>query len=357
MATSDLEILDELIIEALSAADTGQALVYGGGSGLARLLLDRGGISRARFASTSLVALEQIGRVANGRAELAQEVALAASRYGTFDLALVVAPQSRVLARRWLVEARAGLRNGGALYLAGANAGGVRSLIDDAAALFGNAQTLLTKRRSRVVRALCPAALPTLEWATIPGIALGTWQRFCIELAGSVRELDSLPGVFSAERLDSGTALLLEHIGDVAGARVLDLGCGYGAIGLAMAWAGAAHIDMLDENLYAVAAATRNAANQALTNVRVVAADVRAEAFQGPYDLVATNPPFHQGKTIDYAAAHGFFSYARDVLAPAGRLLLVANSFLRYDTILSKQFGSVKRIAGNASFAIWEARL
>ncbi|MBC8161143.1 MAG: class I SAM-dependent methyltransferase, partial [Roseiflexaceae bacterium] len=294
--------------------------------------------------------------IADQRAQPSQQPAQDVAQQLPFDLAILVAPQSRALARRWMLEARTQLHEGGRLLLVGANEGGVRSLIDDAAALFGSAHTLLVKRRARVAQAVRTPAAPMPAWAEQPGIAPGTWHSFAAALPSGTHTLHSLPGVFSYERLDTGTALLLAHMGQVTGSRVLDLGCGYGVLGLAAALSGAAQVDMLDDDLYAVAAAARNVSELGLTQVRVMAAHGRTSEFRGPYDLVITNPPFHQGKATDFRAAQGFFSYARELLAAQGRLLLVANSFLRYADLLGEQFASVTPLIRTPSFTVWQAQ-
>lgn len=345
-----------MLTEAAEFPPGARVLVYGGV--LAAQLAQRATAGMLRVADTSSRALGTARRAYSAHShtvEIATQVALPSTQYGTFDVALVAAPQSRSLARRWLIEARAGLSTGGVLYLSGANDMGIRSLIDDAAAVFGGAHTLQTKRHSRVARSVAVAGQPLPAWADEPGIALDSWYIFEATLAGGPRLIHSLPGVFSYDRLDAGTRLLLEYFTVPPGARVLDLGCGYGVLGLVAAERGAAQVDLLDENMYAVAAARRTLADHGVAPARVELADVRAGAFRGPYDLVVTNPPFHQGKAVDYGASRGFVAYARELLAPGGRFVLVANSFLRYDTLLRQHFAEVELLAQTPGFQVWQA--
>jgi 16S rRNA G1207 methylase RsmC len=67
---------------------------------------------------------------------------------------------------------------------------------------------------------------------TAPGIAPGTWVEFSINCSNHVFTIRCLPGVFSIDHLDEGTEMLLNTIEIVPGTRVLDVGCGYGIIGL-----------------------------------------------------------------------------------------------------------------------------
>ena len=341
-----LEASDQLLAEVLASSNAAPTLVYG--------------------TSTLAVALAAIGPLElvtasvtdQARARLAgitvrDGVALDQAQYQQFERVVIAAPQSRVLARRWLCEARAALKTGGALYLAGANDVGIRSLIDDAAALFGHSHMLLAKRHARVARAVLPAAPPTPEWARLPGIALGSWYSFVHETAQGPQHWSSLPGIFSYDQIDPASQLLFDQLGEVTGQRVLDLGCGYGVIGISAVQRGAA-ADMIDEDVYAVAATQRNIAAFSLRNAQVVAADAAQQPFSGPYDLVVTNPPFHRGKAVDYTAAHGFIAYAQRVLGPRGRLVLVANSFIRYDAVLAKHFATVEQLARTPSFTVWQ---
>ena len=272
---------------------------------------------------------------------------------GTFDRVIILAPQSRALGRRWLAEAHALLRFGGLLNLAGANGGGVQSLIADAAALFGAAPVLGYGRGCRVAEATCRTPPPEVPaWAIIPGIAPNTWHTLRAELPGGAVELVSLPGIFSYDRLDAGTALLLAQLGPCQGLRVLDAGCGYGPLGIAAARLGAAHVAMLDVSLLAVAAAHENIARLRLSNVAAEPSDALATVAGRRYDLVLSNPPFHAGKAVDTAVAEAFIAQARSLLAPDGRLLLVANRFLPYERHLAPWFSRVTVLAQSKAYRV-----
>lgn len=327
------------------------------GVALARRL--RGG--HLTLSDPSLIALRlaRATLAANGvaNATVSEDISLLPAGAGAFDRVVVLAPQSRALGRRWLVEAHGLLRAGGVLDVAGANGGGIKPLIADAAALFGAARTLGYGRGCRVgeaVRAQEPPPAPA--WATEPGIAPGTWHALRAELPGGPVELVSLPGIFSYDRLDQGTALLLQHLGPCAGLRVLDAGCGYGPLGVAAARLGAARVDMLDVSLLAVAAARENIARLALPGAAAEASDALEAAAGRAYDLVVSNPPFHAGKAVDTAMAEAFFAQARALLAPGGRLLLVANRFLPYERHLRAHFRRVEAVAQSSSYKILAAR-
>jgi 16S rRNA (guanine1207-N2)-methyltransferase len=322
------------------------------GVALARPL--RGG--RLTLSDPSLIALRMAARTleANGLAgaEVSDRISLLPERAGQYDRVVILAPQSRALGRRWLVEALALLRPGGLLNVAGANAGGVQPLIADAAALFGAAHLLGYGGGCRVGEAARPAEPPPPPpWAAEPGVAPGSWLAVRAELPGGPVTLASLPGVFSHDRLDAGTALLLQQLDLAPGLRVLDAGCGYGPIGVAAALRGAARVDLIDVSLLAVAAARENIARLGLSNAEARPSDA-LEAAAGPYDLVASNPPFHAGKAVDPSMAHAFIAQARARLAPGGRIALVANRFLPYERHLAPHFPSVRVAAENGSYKL-----
>jgi 16S rRNA (guanine1207-N2)-methyltransferase len=273
---------------------------------------------------------------------------------GTFDIAHLVVPNDRKLTRRWLAEACVALKLGGQLYLAGANDHGIRSAVGDTEALVGGAQVLGYKHGNRVAQARRPADLKDAPaWAGEPGIAPGTWYEFEAQARGHTFQLRSLPGVFAYDRVDAGTALLLEVLAIPAGARVLDVGCGYGIIGLVAARLGAAQVELVDANLLAVAAAQENITRNRIAQARAFASDGVPEGAVRRYDLVVSNPPFHVGKSVDGDIARMFIERARQALVPGGQLILVANQFLRYDQVLRAAFEQVICLASNRSYSVW----
>ncbi|HJZ48346.1 MAG TPA: methyltransferase [Roseiflexaceae bacterium] len=295
---------------------------------------------------------------ANGvmNASVCATISVLPEQEATFDIVALVAPNDRRLTRRWLVEAYGALKAGGELFIAGANDHGIRSAVGDAEALFGSAHVLGYKRGNRVARATkAPGRAAGAAWAGEAGIAPGTWFEFETEARGYPFLLRSLPGVFAHDHLDAGTALLLESLAIPQGARVLDVGCGSGIIGLLAARLGAAQVEMVDVNLLAVAAATENIARAGIANARAFASDGVPEGSARRYDAVISNPPFHVGRSIDYDVARAFIERATRALMPGGQLILVANQFLRYDQVLRPAFEQVICLASNRSYNVWSA--
>lgn len=130
-------------------------------------------------------------------------------------------------------------------------------------------------------------------------------------------ETDS--GVFSRTELDRGTEVLLEALPDELHGSVLDMGCGYGAIGVAVgkAFAGC-RVTMADVNRRAVGLAEQNARRNGV-NARVVESDGYAALRKERYDLILQNPPIRAGKAVIYR----MFADAARCLTPGGSLWLV----------------------------------
>jgi 16S rRNA (guanine1207-N2)-methyltransferase len=150
---------------------------------------------------------------------------------------------------------------------------------------------------------------------------------FSAELGGRVLHLYSTWGLFSPREIDEGTRLLLDHIDVAPGNDCLDLGCGYGPIGLTLAaLAPAGQTLMVDKDFIAVDYANRNAARNGLGNARAQLSNGFAQIDPTlRFDLIASNIPAKVGKELLAVLLHD--AHAR--LRPGGRLYLVTINGLR----------------------------
>ena len=261
----------------------------------------------------------------------------------SFSSVLIEIPKGRKLCRRWLMKAHACLESSGQLYVAGANQEGIQSIIQDTESLFGNVKLLSYRKGNRVARAtkISNVAFSLPAWAYEPGIALGTWYEFTANIDQMSLTFRTLPGIFSYDGIDEGTRLLLSVLEITPLDRVLDFGCGYGVIGLFASKKGASRVDMIDVDLMAVACAHENIHRNNLSGVHILAGDGIEAIGDQQYSLIISNPPFHTGREVDYQISEMFIHQSRQALVPGGRLVIVANRFIRYDQLMQKVFPKV----------------
>lgn len=163
----------------------------------------------------------------------------------------------------------------------------------------------------------------------------------------------SVPGVFNHGSLDLGTALLLEELKDSHfDGPVLDFGCGAGVIS---AFVTLNNKDVeptaLDVNALAIYATKQTFSINGI-NGKTLLSDGLAEV-KDTYHAIISNPPFHTGTSTDYSISANFFAGAPKHLTKQGRLLIVANSFLKYQPQLEANFSQVDIPKRNNKFCIY----
>lgn len=312
---------------------------------------------RVVMLDTNVVAVDVAGRTlsANQCEGVHLEANLPSASKGPFDAVLMQLPKGRDFARLLFLHSFCALREGGSLYLAGPTRGGIKSAIKDCAALFGPATVLGYKGGCRVARfSRGPArreGLPEIYRA--PGLAHGTYREFEVEVGGRALVLRTRPGVFSWRGLDSGTRTLLEVLEVNATDTVLDMGCGYGLIGLLAAQRAArGRVTLVDVDLVACECARANLALHGIENAEVLLGDGLAAVAGRRFSLIVSNPPFHSGQATSHQVAEGFIREAHAALTTSGRLVLVANRFLRYQELMKETFGSVAALAETPQYHV-----
>lgn len=274
------------------------------------------------------------------------------------DAALVALPKGRDLARMLLAECFACLVPGGRLYLAGANKAGIKSAVNDCADLFGEGYVLGYQKGHRVVVYTRPEAWPQPlpEAYAKPGVRRGTWHSLHIVAGERDYDLVTKPGVFSWRSLDAGTELLLSHLTVRGNDRILDVGCGYGILGMhAATQAPKGEAVLVDVDSLACDCTRENLARNGITNARVVLGDGVTGSGCQDRTLVISNPPFHSGYAVDLGATARFIRESRAALVRGGRLILVANQFLPYDRAMREVFGQVEILARTRSYRVLSA--
>jgi 16S rRNA (guanine1207-N2)-methyltransferase len=350
------DIAHLLLAEHVQVERSDAVIVLNGGAGLVGVValgLTTGSVD---LADPHIVAVEAARRTAaaNGCSELAVHHSHGTSHWQPGRPADIVAarlPKGHLPALQTIWDAWRLLRAGGRLYLAGANAEGIQSYLRHMGDLFGRCATLAYRKGHRVGVAVKE------EGRTVPPAFQEEWldharfRRFDVIVRGKPYAVCSRPGVFSWDRLDRGTEALLAAMQIAPGDTVLDLGCGYGIIGVVAAEA-AGQVYLVDADIAAVESARRTVALHGLHNCQVLPGDGAAAIGEVAFDVVVTNPPFHQGKATTYDVARQFIRDAGRMLRPGGRFYLVANRFLPYEDAIREVLGTVEMVYSDSRYKV-----
>src|SRR5699024_178560 len=146
-------------------------------------------------------------------------------------------------------------------------------------------------------------------------------NKWTYDFEGKTFRFISSTGVFSKERIDFGSRTLIDafELPQVSGG-VLDLGCGYGPIGLLLASKfSERHFTMVDVNERAIELAKENARNNEVDNVTILKSDGLQNVNHEKYAAILTNPPIRRGKKVIYE----LFKQSKSALEEDGELWVV----------------------------------
>jgi 16S rRNA (guanine1207-N2)-methyltransferase len=187
-----------------------------------------------------------------------------------------------------------------------------------------------------------------------PGVPFRREPVRC-EVWGERLDLTSGAGVYSRGRLDPGTAVLFRETSPPPAGRILDLGCGYGVIGLAIASrVPGAVVTGVDVNERAVLLANENASSLGLAD-RFTALTPAAVPPNATYDEIWSNPPIRIGKEALHDLLLRWFAR----LVPDGRAVMVVGKNLGADSLqrwLGDQGYPTGRLASAKGFRVLESR-
>ncbi|WP_372799725.1 methyltransferase [Paracoccus seriniphilus] len=258
---------------------------------------------------------------------------------GDFETALVFLPRAKAEARARIADASTRLRPGAALWIDGQKTDGVDSILKDLRKR-ATVDQVYSKGHGKIFRVLRPEG----EWLPADWVSRG--QEV---VPGFVTR----PGVFSADGIDPGSALLARHLPERMPTRMVDLGAGWGWLSAqVLAHPGVEVIHLVEAEHAALESARENVSDP---RARFHWTDARSFSLPEPVNGVIMNPPFHVGRMADPRLGQEFIAAAARLLTGAGKLWMVANRHLPYETVLGEHFARVSEIGGDTRFKIIEA--
>lgn len=266
---------------------------------------------------------------------------------GGYDLALVNIPKQVDEAKFWIASALSALKPDGWLVMAAANdANGNR--LEKWCKELGLSCDSDSKNKARVVWTKRPATLLPLvsDWLTQgqkKTVIIGT-EKFIAQ-----------PGVFGWDKIDAGSALLVDHLPKDLKGVAADFGAGTGYLSkhLLERCPNITSIILAEADSRALECARENVASD---KAEYLWADLTKPADLPVLDVIVMNPPFHTGKKTESQLGQSFIETAAHHLKKGGKLYMVANAHLPYEHILHAKFSEVKLLAEKQGFKIFEAR-
>lgn len=166
------------------------------------------------------------------------------------------------------------------------------------------------------------------------------WRRTVIyaQINGVKLEFETSPELFSPSGIDRGTAAMLETVGVAESDVVLDLGCGYGVVGIYCAKiVGSENVTMCDISTEAVRVSRLNAQKNCVFP-KIIESDGFNALLNEKYTLILSNPPYH----TDFAVAKSFIEGGFRHLEIGGRMVMVTKRREWYENKLRSVFGGVR---------------
>lgn len=263
-----------------------------------------------------------------------------------FDQAIVFVPKSKELLNYILYNLASRLSLGASIFLVGEKKGGVERASKQLLP-YGKSLKLDSARH-------CQMWQTVLEKNTTAK-ALEDWaQRYTVSTPQGDLNICALPGVFSQNRLDVGTAVFLPYLSKVSSGKIADFGCGAGVISAYLAKLNPKNrIFAMDVDAFALASTKMTFEENSL-----VPEQLEIKAVSGIEDAplflhaIVSNPPFHQGIQTDYNASENLCKTARRHLKSDGELWIVANRFLNYPVLIEQSFGQCITKADQQGFKV-----
>ncbi len=179
--------------------------------------------------------------------------------------------------------------------------------------------------------------------------AFADWAAQPIELGPFV----TMPGVFSAEKVDRGSELLVDALPEMMKGRIADLGAGWGYLtSHVLRKGGVTEVHLVEADHQALECARQN-----VHDPRAIFHWADATSFKPdePFSHVVCNPPFHTGRAAEPDLGKAFLQTAARILTTSGHMWMVANRHLPYEQTLAQLFREVEEIGGDSGFKLLHA--
>ncbi len=255
---------------------------------------------------------------------------------GPYAAAIVCLPRAKAEARHLIAQACA--VTDGIVVIDGQKTDGADSMLKAMKARV-SVQGPVSKAHGKLFWITEPAAEFFADWETPPAQTEGGFW--------------TAPGVFSADGVDLASALLVDALPDKLGARVADLGAGWGFL--------SAHVltrpEVEEAHLVEAGYMALECARRNVSDARAVFhwEDAVHWESKARVDTVVMNPPFHVGRASEPQIGQAFVAAAARVLSTQGDLWMVANRHLPYEAELKKRFAQVEETGGDARFKLFHA--
>lgn len=242
------------------------------------------------------------------------------------------------------------LKDGAYLHLSGYKNEGGKTYIEKAGKYLGQVKNKVLGGKTSIVASICCDAID--ESKKLDDKAYKDLRN----ISSNDVALLSKPGVFGWQKIDRGSAYLIEHLPAVLEnitapiECVVDLGCGYGYLSVMASQLLEADFYAVDNNVAAVRSCKENFKCHGISGDATL--DSCGDALQAGVDMVICNPPFHQGFDVESGLTDRFVASTARLLKKGAVAFFVVNAFIPLESKAKKYFDSVQLIDNNKSFKL-----